>query len=115
MLDTDSKSDRKWVAVNPGNCNKAIAGDTRLQEGLLAQIAGIQIADLLSLSAKLGLFCGEIFIRQMGKARCKVTKALPQHTFGIITETGEEIIILKNLAKEDRVHCLIQRGYAWHV
>lgn len=25
MLDTDSSSDRRWVAINPGNCNKAIA------------------------------------------------------------------------------------------
>lgn len=25
MLDTDSSSDKRWVAINPGNCNKAIA------------------------------------------------------------------------------------------
>ena len=25
MLDTDASSDRRWVAINPGDCNKAIA------------------------------------------------------------------------------------------
>ena len=25
MLDTDASSDKRWVAINPGNCNKAIA------------------------------------------------------------------------------------------
>ena len=25
MMDTDLSSDRRWVAINPGNCNKAIA------------------------------------------------------------------------------------------
>lgn len=25
MLDTDSLSDKRWIAINPGNCNKAIA------------------------------------------------------------------------------------------
>ncbi|MBR2704819.1 MAG: HAD-IIB family hydrolase [Clostridia bacterium] len=41
MLDTDSKSDRKWVAVNPGNCNKAIALEK------LTNILGCGMQDVL--------------------------------------------------------------------